>query len=373
MDKLLVLDECCLRHIPYEILNKIPTEHDWDYPIPFVRIDKKDKRAWILIDNKDSKATWIEIGNDINAIEKILLDCGEVTPNENGEIIHTGECGARTVTDDCKDLCITINTDWGLKGGGNVCAGESITLSIDPENTNLVSYSSNDVKDGDSVVFDGTSGNMLKRAMNWRVGNATDSWTGRFNAEDKSFEIFPNEMSDKPIIQMLNNGVVLEPWQPKCTARLTESTPKFSTNTPYAIGSTRAFQKLRDTDGYDLNANHFFPGDGQGNGAYYTCPYSGTYNIGWQFVVDRTNASDETTRITCQLLFGTLDSNEQAVFYNYVFGKTTYQTISEYIALPLEKGNRIRWDIIIDSGEPYLSVRATGNQIDNFISISFVG
>lgn len=76
----LYLDECCLNHIRYEILDKIPTENDWDYPVPFVRIDKKDKRAWILVDNKDAKGTWIPFGGTQDAIEKIITSCGEIIP-----------------------------------------------------------------------------------------------------------------------------------------------------------------------------------------------------------------------------------------------------------------------------------------------------
>lgn len=368
---------CCrcikrLEHVEKVIETYDPNENFVNYDLLTVWVNKKTKKAFILVSKENGIATWVPINADITTIDKIILNCGEVEANENNEIEHKGECGARTVTDDCTDLCITINTDWGLKGGGNVCAGESLTLGIDLANTTLVISSVKDVQDGDSVVFDGTSGKIIKRAMNWRVGNGTDSWTGRFNSEDKSFQIFPNEIEDKPIIQMLNNGVILNPWQPKCTAKLTQSVPTFPAGQDYAIGATRAFVKIRDTDGYNLNANHFFPGDGQGNGAYYICPYTGTYNHGWQFVADRTNTADPRVKIKFTLFFGPAD-NEQALLYNYLFGADSYQTISDYISLPLNKGDRIRWAINIDKGIPYINVMSSGNQIDNFLGILFVG
>lgn len=324
----------------------------------------------------DGKAIWEEINaTPQDTIREILTQCGSTTPDVDGKITHTGKCGARVVDDDCEDLCITLNTDWGLQGGGNVCAGESLTLGLDLENTDLVTSSSKDVKDGDSVVFDGTSGKIIKRAMNWRVGDGTDSWTGRFNPDDKSFQIFPNEMSDKPIIQMLNNGVILQPWYPKCTATLNERTPVFTSGVDYEIGSTKAFVKLRDTDGYNQSANNFFPGDGNGNYAYFTCPYTGGYNIGWQFLADRTTTQDTQGEMKFKLVFGP-NGNEKALVYRYFFGNLTFSTVSGYISLPLNKGDRIRWNINIDkipNGQAYINSLAGPNEINNFIGILFIG
>lgn len=367
---------CCFQGIDLVVKCYDPQPEFTDFKIPTWWFNVCTGKLYLLkgIDD-DGKAIWIEItagGAGGDGIQKILTQCGVVDADDSGQITHSGECGARVVAADCKDLCITVNTDWGLQGGKNVCAGESINLSIDKENTNLVTSSSNNVKDGDSVVFDGTSGKIIKRAMNWRVGDGTDSWTGRFNPDDKSFQIFPNEMSDKPIIQMLSNGVILSPWQPKCTAKLSQRVPNFPVAQDYEIGSTRAFTKLRDTDGYNQNANNFFPGDGNGNAAYYTCPYTGVYNIGWQFVADRTTVTDTVVRIKVKLFFGST-SNEQSLLYNYLFGPDSYQTVSDYISLALNKEDRIRWTININKGTPYINVMSRGNEIDNFIGILFVG
>lgn len=364
-----------LEHVDQVIHDYDPQENFLNYKVATLWINRKTKKAWVLVSKEGGIAVWHPIPLEQSAIDKIILDCGEVTPNENGEIIHKGACGARTVPEGCTDFCITLETGWGLKGGGTVCAGEKTKVELDPENINLVTSSSTGVKDGDSVVFDGDSGRIIKRAMNWRVGNGTDSWTGRFNESDKSFQIFPNEMSDKPIIQMLNNGVILQPWYPKCTAILNQRTPNFTAGLDYEIGSTRAFVKLRDTDGYEQSANNFFPGDGNGNSAYYTCPYTGGYSIGWLFLADRTIALDNKGEIFFKLIFGPV-GNPKVLLYRYFFGSLTYSTVSSYITLPLDKGDRIRWNINIKDipqGTPYINSITQEGQIDNFIGILFTG
>lgn len=371
---------CCrcikrLEHVEKVIETYDPNETFLSYDLLTVWVNKKTKKAFILVSKENGIATWVPINADITTIDKIILNCGKVEANENNEIEHTGECGARTVTDDCKDLCITINTEWGLKGGGNVCAGESLTLGIDLANTTLVISSVKNVQDGDLVAFDGTSGKVIKKANNLKLGDAENSWNGKINQTTKALEFFPNALSTTPILSMLPNGVMLMPWQPKCTAKLSQRTPVFTAGQDYEIGSTLAFTKIRDTDGYNKSANYFFPGDGNGNYAYYTCPYTGGYNIGWLFLADRTNSQDTMGEIKFKLIFGT-SSNEQALVYNYFFGNLTFSTVSGYITLPLNKGDRIRWNINIDkipNGQPYLNSLAAANEIDNFIGILFLG
>lgn len=358
-----------LEHVEKVIAEYDPTEKFINYKLLTIWLNRKTGKAFILVSKKDGIAVWQPIDLEISAIEKIILNCGEVTANEKNEIIHTGECGARTVTDDCKDFCINVRTSWGIAGGKIVCAGESIDLSLKPEETNIVTSNITDGKDGDSVVLDGDSGKVLKKAQQWRIGDSENSWTGRFDPETKNLNIFPDDKATEPMLTMLPSGVILTPNQPKFSARLTASTPVFAVKQYYKIGSTLAFEKIRDEDGYNKNANNFFPGDGAGNFAYFTCPYPGVWGIQYQFVIDQ-GQTTAGTRMVFRIAFGKPDAY-QYLKYEYRYTNNSAQTIANTRFIPLKKDDTFHFEILIDSdtAKPFIRNDTSGTEISNYCGV----
>lgn len=414
---MLILDECCLKHVPYEILDKIPTEDDWDYPVPFIRIDKKDKRAWILVDNKDGKATWIEISNDINSIEKILLDCGEVIPNENGEIKLEGRCGIRTTSNDCPDYCIDMLTGYGLKGGGRICNGESRTIELDAEITGDVKGPYR-AKMGDVPVFKDQTGKSIttsninsvdgltKITKNTKgeqkllvetvdtesgsnagieaksAGSGTpyfqltqgdQKWRRIINPETGALEIRPvDDLSKGSILTMLPNGVILMPWQPKATATLGR-TPNFPASTELELGSNLSFTKIRDEDGYNTSANNFFIGSA-GKRAYYKAPYKGSYFVKYQFLVDSGESTMNNIYMYVKIFWGKDGGEEFSAYNRGRFAVPSFLTMSDSGIIFLEKDDIIHINVNVQRGNPYITVRdEQPRAIENYWEVIFLG
>lgn len=340
---------CCrcikrLEHVEKVIETYDPNETFLSYDLLTVWVNKKTKKAFILVSKENGIATWVPINADITTIDKIILNCGEVEANENNEIEHKGECGARTVTDDCTDLCITIETDWGLKGGGTVCAGESLKLSIDLANTNLVISNVKDVQDGDLVAFDGTSGKVIKKADNLRLGDAENSWNGKINPDTKALEFFPNALSTTPILSMLPNGVMLMPWQPKVAAVFNGEANIGQANVDVDIGGFGgvAFTKILDQDGYNLSASNFYPGDGASQGAYYTTTYDNAfYLVIVQFLITKPNQQDTAT-VNISIKYPGIEP------YRYrkeLLAGAPFETFTGMTVIKGVKGNKINFSV----------------------------
>lgn len=406
----MILDECCLNHIPYEILDKTPTENDWDYPVPFIRIDKKDKKAWILVDNKDAKATWIEIAYSNKTIQKILTDCGEIEPNEKGEIIINGQCGIRAVSDNCPDFCINLLTGYGLKGGGQICKGETRTIELDADITGNVK-GADSAQVGDVPVFKDETGKSITTSNINSVDGLTkitksskgeqkllvetadtengsnagveakstgsgypyfqltqgdQKWREIINTETGAREIRPvDDLSKDSLLNFLPNGVITGNLQPKCSARLTDSSPTFNRNEYFKIGSNIAFTKIRDEDGYNKSANNLFLG-GTDSYLYYKIPYSGTWCIIYKFVIDQGRVASGT-RIVSRINFGAVNDLQQIKTEEH-YPNSSYKTISDTILLPLNKDDIVFVDVLIESdqGNPYVRVAAVLKEIDNY-------
>lgn len=415
---------CCrcikrLEHVEKVIETYDPNENFVNYDLLTVWVNKKTKKAFILVSKENGIATWVPINADITTIDKIILNCGEVEANENNEIIHTGECGARTVTDNCKDLCITINTEWGLKGGGNVCAGEKLTLSIDLANTTLVISSVKDVQDGDLVVFDGTSGKVITKSnINSVEGlikivrstkgeqkflvETTDSeagsdaaieakctgigypyfqltsdetkWRDTVNPVTKNRTIFPiiDGVSKNPILTMLPNGVMLMPWQPKATAKLGR-TPNFPANTELELGSNLSFTKIRDEDGYNTSANNFFVGSA-GKRAYYKAPYKGSYFVKYQFLLDTGETTATNIPAYAKIFWGKDAGIEFSAYNRNRFSVASFITFTDSGIIFLEKDDIIHININVQGGNPYITVRDESKKaIENYWEVIFIG
>jgi hypothetical protein len=387
--------ECCFHGIDLVVKCYDPLSDFNEFKVPTWWFNRCNGKLFILKGIVDGKAIWQEISEmGESGIQEILTQCGSVTPNENGEIIHTGECGARIVAADCTDLCITVNTEWGLTGGKTVCAGESITLGIDNENTNLVTSSSSDVQDGDSVVFDGTSGKKIKKAdgllvvstnnseknsgieivstdgtgfpyINLKHGN--QNWNIRSNPTNNALEFRPvNDLSKASMLTLFPNGNCVRPFQTKATAYFTK-TPTFTPNQPYTIGSNQKITIIRDNDGYNLSANYFFPGDGAGNGAYYITPYNGRfYEVSYQFLVDRGGQTQNPETFYVQVVYG------DYIIYNRgrIAAGASYQTVHLSGNLPESvAGKKIEFKVIVQGGTPYINSFVTFPSLDNYIQI----
>lgn len=415
---------CCFKGIDLVIKCYDPQPDFRDFTIPTWWFNRCNGKLFLLKEIDDNgKAVWIDItsgGSTIEGIEEIITECGLIQPDSEGKVKVKGTCGIRAAAEGCEDLCVNVLTGFGLKGGGQVCVGETITIELDAEITgdvrsegtpqigDIPKYKEADSKiivpsninsvDGLTKITKSTKGEqkfLVETADTESGSNAgveakstgsgfpyfqltqgDQKWRERINPETGAREICPiDDLSKDPILSMLPNGVMFMPWQPKCTAKLSQSTPVFTAGQDYQIGSTLAFTKIRDTDGYNESANHFFPGDGNGNYAYYTCPYTGGYSIGWLFLADRTTKQDTQAEVKFKLVFGPI-SNEQSLLYRYFFGNLTFTTVSGYITLPLNKGDRIRWNINIDkipNGQPYINSLSGANEIDNFIGILFLG
>lgn len=404
-----------LEHVEKVIAEYDPNEKFINYKLLTVWLNRKSKTAWILVSKEGGIAIWKPIPLAQVAIEKIILDCGNITPNEKGEIIHRGRCGARTVTDDCKDFCITVETEEDLTGGGTVCAGEKITLGVNKTKSNLVRSSESEVEDNDLIAFDGTSGKLIKKSdgitlsrqkegknvvsVSHKESGATNdagfeakvedgggyayfqlskgdqTWRGQIDPTNSSLDIRPTaDLSKTPILSMLPNGVFLGNNQPKASARLIKSTPAFATRTWYQVGATSAFEKFRDEDGYNKSANNFFPGDGNGKGAFYTFPYPGVWAIQYQFILDIGANNKSNTRYLVRLTWGKEGSYKSLRSANQL-GKQ-YGEIADCKLLPIEKDDVCFIEINVDVNDaevkPFLYAENNIRSIDNFLGFFLV-
>lgn len=159
-----MIDECCLFHVPYEILDKTPTENEWDYPVPFVRINKKEKKAWILVNNKDAKGTWIPFGGSQNAIEKIITACGEIIPQDGLIELIEGD----GITFNCENNKLTI----GIK----------IPLTTGQGGTGITEYTLGDLLIGNE---DGTLSKLPKGENGQVLGIKSDGSIGYIDTIQK--------------------------------------------------------------------------------------------------------------------------------------------------------------------------------------------
>lgn len=388
-----------LEHVEKVIAEYDPTEKFINYKLLTLWLNRKTGKAFILVSKKDGIAVWQSIDLQISAIEKILLDCGNVTPNENGEIIHRGTCGARTVEEDCKDMCITLETGWGIKGGGTVCAGEKTKLELDLENTDIVTSKATNVEDGDNVVFDGTSGKAIKKGSGVFKVKETETdknaglevivpsgngvpyiklqagdyfWDARLDPTDNSLGFFNSDNQTIPLFKFLKNGVIYHTNQTAFAARLGR-TPKFAQGTDYQLGGNKAFTTIYDIDGTNTSAGNFFPGDANGNGAYYITTYDNVkYLIGYNFIVDTSIAHPNGIRYTVTMWYVKSDGSLIAKFPSTgrIPPQSSFQTIGKTQPIRSVKNAKIYWTVkVIVSDQPYINAFEDANPLsfENYV------
>lgn len=207
-----------------------------------------------------------------------------------------------------------------------------------------------------------------------RVG--TQVWDLACARDDKSFyirgtnETKPSEVGD--ILRLYKNGIFTAINQPKASCRLTKKTPNFPINEWFTIGSNLAFEKIRDEDGFNKSANNLNLG-GSADGTYITLPYKGTWDIGYQFVIDVTLNTIQVL-VEFRVCWGKSPDYQRLKSQFYITNEY-YRTIEGSKRLPLEEGDRVFFQIRCNNGNPYLNTFASAqdNEIDNYIGFLYLG
>lgn len=399
-----------LDHVEKVIADYDPTEKFINYKLLTIWLNRKTRQAYILVSKKDGIAVWEPINLDINAIEKILLDCGEAAPNEKGEIRLKGECGVRAEAEGCEKFYFDLFTADPLTGGKRVYLGDEVNLGFradiagdvrgpdsatvgnvpvykDTTGKTITTSNINSI-DGLTSITKSTAGEqklLVETADTESGSNAgveakstgsgtpyfqltqgENKWRRIINPETGALEVRPtDDLSKGSVLSMLPNGVITGNLQPKCSARLTDSSPTFNRNEYFKIGSNIAFTKIRDEDGYNKSANNLFLG-GTDSYLYYKIPYSGTWCIIYKFVIDQGRVASGT-RIVSRINFGPVNDLQQIKTEEH-YPNSSYKTISDTILLPLNKDDIVFVDVLIESdqGNPYVRVAAVLKEIDNY-------
>lgn len=344
---------------------------------------------------------------------EILTECGYVKADENGQIQVEGTCGIRAVSDDCPDFCINLLTGYGLKGGGQICKGETRTIELDADITGDV-RGPDSAQVGDVPVFKDETGKSITTSNINSVDGLTkitksskgeqkllvetadtesgsnagveakstgsaypyfqltegeNKWRRIINPETGDLEVRPtDDLSKGSVLSMLPNGVIRMPWQPKAAAYL-RTTPNFPLNEDFEIGSNLPFVKILDQDGYNTSANNFFVG-GNGQGASYTTTYDGAfYLVGFQFNLDKGEAPDTAVTFTTKIKYG-----DRIYSYRTVIPPSnTFSTVTSTIVLRGVKGQKITWTTAPNGGTPHISAFGPENEIDNYVGIYMLG
>lgn len=402
-----------LDHVEKVIAEYDPTEKFINYKLLTIWLNRKTRQAYILVSKKDGIAVWEPINLDINAIEKILLDCGEAAPNEKGEIRLKGECGVRAEAEGCENFYFDLFTADPLTGGKRVYLGDEVNLGFradiagdvrGPDSAivgnvpvykdttgKTITTSNINSTDGLTSITKSTAGEQKllvetadtesgsnagveakstgSGAPYFQLTQGDNKWRRQINPETGALEIRPvDDLSKGSILSMLPNGVMLMPWQPKAAAYL-RTTPNFPLNADFEIGSNLPFVKILDQDGYNTSADNFFVG-GNGQGASYTTTYDGAfYLVGFQFNLDKGEAPDQPVTFTTKIKYG-----DRIYSYRTAVPSTnTFSTITSTIVLRGVKGQKITWTTAPSGGTPHISAFGPENEIDNYVGVYMLG
>ena len=381
--------------------------------LPTLWINECTGETFIAV-GRDGCITNIQpINSDFEGIEEILTQCGIVKADEDKKIEVEGECGIRAMADDCPDFCINLLTGYGLKGGGQICKGETRTIELDaditgdvrgPDAANVGDVPVFDTTDGKSIttsninsvdgltkitkttlgeqklLVENTAGNdsvvQAKTTGNGysyiQLSNNNDEWFASLNPSQKQIEIFPRVSGENksPILTMLPNGVMLMPWQPKLGA--TFGTAKLDqANVSRDIGGFGGgtFTTILDQDGYNLSAGNFYPGDGAGQGAFYTTTYDNAfYLVVIQFLVQKDDRNaGATTNIAIQY-----QGTPSYIFRKELISGIKFETFVGVTVLRGVKGNKISFSL--DSTNQNIEITNFGGGVrENYIGIYMLG
>lgn len=177
--------------------------------------------------------------------------------------------------------------------------------------------------------------------------------------KDYSYNVFLNNLESAEVgrdcFKILRNGVIIGGNQTRFAARLAK-TPNFAPNTWFGIGSNLPFQTIFDIDGTNTSAGLFYPGDGNGNEAYYITKYTNVeYLIGCQFTLDTT--LDKRIRYDFRTVYTRADNTVIAEFPLNGF-LTSFQSVNQIVRLTKESvvpDGRIKIRVNIHDGKPYIN------------------
>lgn len=404
-----------LDHVEKVIAEYDPTEKFINYKLLTIWLNRKTRQAYILVSKKDGIAVWEPINLDINAIEKILLDCGEAAPNEKGEIRLKGECGVRAEAEGCENFYFDLFTADPLTGGKRVYLGDEVNLGFRAD-------IAGDVRGPDSVtvgnvpVYKDTTGktittsninsadgltNITKSSKGeqkllvetadtesgsnagveakstgsgtpyFQLTQGDNKWRRQINPETGALEIRPvDDLSKGSILSMLPNGVMLMPWQPKLGA--TFATAKLDqANVSRDIGGFggTTFTTILDQEGYNLSAGNFYPGDGAGQGAFYTTTYDNAfYLVVMQFLVQKDDRnSSATTNIAIQY-----QGIPSYIFRKELISGIKFETFVGVTVLRGVKGNKISFSLA-STNQNIEITNFGGGARENYIGVYMLG
>lgn len=323
-----------------------------------------------------------------------------------------GSCGIRLAAEGCEEMCVDILTGFGLKGGGRVCCGESLKIELDAEITGDV-RGPDSAKVGDVPVFKDETGKSittsninsvdgLTKITKSTVGEQkllvetdnTDtssnagiiakstgpafpyfeltkdefSWRNRLDSTTGNYQIRPT--GKDPILTLLPNGVTLMPWQPKVGATLGTTPYLTVANQDVTLGSNKAFDVKLDQDGYNLSAGLFFPGDGNGQGAYYTTKYDNAfYIVAYKFIIFKQNPQDSINLNVKVRYLGE--------YYPYrltMLPGLQTATANDFIIIRSKAGEKITLDIYSDNANVRIdNDQGSGVARNNYLGIYMLG
>lgn len=366
----------------------------------------------------DGKAVWVDItsgGSGGSGIEEILTECGLIQPDSEGQIKVKGSCGIRLKAEGCEELCVDILTGFGLKGGGRVCCGESLKIELDTDFVGDV-VSPDPAEIGDIPKYKDTTGKVIAPSNINSVDGLTkitkttpgeqklliktsdteagsnagveikstgsgspylqltqgdQKWREIINPETGAREIRPaDDLSKGSILSMLPNGVMLMPWQPKLGA--TFGTAKLDqVNVSRDIGGFggTTFKTILDQEGYNLSADNFYPGNGAGQGAFYTTNYDNAfYLVVMQFLVQKDDRnSSATTNIAIQY-----QGTPSYIFRKELISGIKFETFVGITVLKGVKGNKISFSLA-STNQNIEITNFGGGARENYIGIYMLG
>lgn len=406
-----------LAHVEKVIKDYDPDETYLDYNVPTIWVNKKTKKIYVLASKEDGIAVWVPVNADIAAIEKIILDCGQVTPNEKGEIRLKGECGVRAEAEGCEKFYFDLFTADPLTGGKRVYLGDEVNLGFradiagdvrgpdsatvgnvpvykDTTGKTITTSNINSI-DGLTSITKSTAGEqklLVETADTESGSNAgveakstgsgtpyfqltqgENKWRRIINPETGALEVRPtDDLSKGSVLSMLPNGVMLMPWQPKATAKLGR-TPNFPANTELELGSNLSFTKIRDEDGYNTSANNFFVGSA-GKRAYYKAPYKGSYFVKYQFLLDTGETTATNIPAYAKIFWGKDAGTEFSAYNRNRFSVASFITFNDSGIIFLEKDDIIHINVNVQGGNPYITIRDQSERvIENYWEVIFIG
>lgn len=365
---------CCFHGIDLVVKCYDPQPEFKDFTVPTFWFNRCNGKLFLLKEiDADGKAVWIDItsgGSGGSGIEQILTECGLVQPDSEGQIKVKGSCGIRALAEGCEEMCIDILTGFGLKGGGNVCAGESLTIELDADiagGLKAITTPCGDITPIDGKVkitpsadFELTcTGNELLIALKTPL-SPTIGGTGIIEYSkgdvlvgktDGTLEKLPQGNPGQVLgINPSGNLAYITPSIVPGTSKVVAASARLAwqaevpwqTNVQMPVGGVGgvALIKLRDQDGDNFDATNLILGDGTPlNYLRYIAPYDGMLAITYRFTFEVNNL-DSLTYLQTWAIYGDPNdfTNKRFLVDFDCFAVDKRKTTSGTTIIPIQAG-----------------------------------